>query len=359
VENTPKPLEGYIQALQLEAAGGPEAPLPADLQTTPASCGAPENRDAWMECRIQQYMAARAAQYQDILANEIAAPLEKLKITEFDQWKADLQAGMKRFAEQFKSEIAANPRFWRDFNQSAPIYQSMTEAVHQFWANHQFEEIGRRMEEATAARQGEVEKLNQKKAQLQKRQDQLNSSLKNIKTRFGKIGLEVSSAVLLAPIVFAALFVFAVFNLSESIRLRKSFQMLFQAKDPQKVAITDRQIALTLPLWLDPLDPPIKRKLRLGMLMIPVLVSVLTLLVILYCWTIPGAFPGLTGVDFWKYLFYYLLSAGLFIYGFRRIQAEIKNYGRKDPVPETTQETQDNPKTAETANSNQPLSMTA
>jgi len=128
-------------------------------------------------------------------------------------------------------------------------------------------------------------------------------------------------------------------NLSESIRLRKSFQELFQAKDPQKVAITDSQIALAMPLWVDPLDPRPKRRLRLAALAIPAIASVLTLLVIFYCWSIPDAFPGLSGVEYWKYVFYYLLSAGLFIYGFRRLSSVVKNYSEKmsseEPVSTT------------------------
>jgi cell division protein FtsL len=85
VENTPKPLDGYIQALEKEAAGGPTAPVPDSLKLPPEACGSPSDRDSWMECQIRQYMAARAAQYQDVLAKEIAAPLEKLGIKEFDQ----------------------------------------------------------------------------------------------------------------------------------------------------------------------------------------------------------------------------------------------------------------------------------
>jgi hypothetical protein len=150
-------LEGYIQALEKEAAGGPMAPLPDGLKPGQETCGSPADKDAWMECRIRQYMARRAAQYQEILANDIAAPIERLNIKEFDQWKADLQAGMKKYAERIRSEMTANPSFWRDFNQNAPIYQSMIEGVHRFWADHQFEEIGRRMEQAAAACKAGVE----------------------------------------------------------------------------------------------------------------------------------------------------------------------------------------------------------
>jgi len=327
VEDTPKPLEGYIQALEKEAAGGPVFPLPEGLKPVQESCGSPSDKDPWMECRLRQYMEARAAQYQKILANEIAAPLEKLNIKEFDQWKAELQAGMKKYAERFRSEMTTNPSFWRNFNQKAPIYQSMIEGVHRFWSDHQFEEIGRRMEQAAAASQAEVEQLNQKKEQIQKGKEGLNNALKNIKTRFGKLGLEAEDAILLAPIAFAALFLFAALNLCQNIQLRKSFHRLFQARDPQKVAITDSEIALAMPLWVDPLAPPIQRRLKLAVMMIPAIASVLALAVVFYCWTIPDAFPGLTGMDYVKYILYYLLSAGLFFFGFQRIRDAVKNYG--------------------------------
>jgi len=334
VENTPKALEGYIQTLEKEAAGGPTAPVPDSLKLPSEACDSPSDRDSWMECRIRQYMAARAAQYQDVLANEIAAPLEKLGIKEFDQWKAALQAGMKTYAERFRSEIAANSRFWGDFNQNAPIYQSLVAGVHRFWADHQFEEIGRRMEQAAAARQSEVEQLNQKKEQIQKGRESLNNALKNIKTRFGKLGLEVEDAVLLAPVAFSAIFLIAAMNLSKNIRLRKSFHRLFQARDPQRVALTDSEIALAMPLWLDPLAPPVQRKIKFAVLLLPALASALTLLVVFYCWTQADAFPDLTGLDYVKYSFYYLIGAGLFFVGLQRIRGAIKNYGASPAATE-------------------------
>ena len=338
VENMPKPLEGYIQALEKEAAGGPAAPMPDGLKPPPESCSSTTDKDRWMECRIRQYMAARAAQYQEVLANEIAAPLERLNIKEFDQWKADLQAGMKRHADRFRTEMTANPSFWRNFDRNAPIYKSMIEGVHRFYADHHFEEIGRRMEESLAARQAEVEQLNQKKDQIQKSKEGLNNALKNIKTRFGKLGLEVEDAILLAPLALSALFFVAALQLCQNIQLRKSFHRLFQASDPQKVAITDAEIALAMPLWVDPLAPPIQRKIKLAALMIPAIASVLTLLVVFYCWTIPDAFAGLTGMDHVKYVLYYLLSAGFFIYGFQRTRSAIKNYGSSSPPAERISE---------------------
>ena len=326
VENTPKPLESYIQALEKEAAGGPAAPMPDGLKAGPEACGPPADRDMWMNCRIRQYIAAHAARAQAVLANEIAAPLEKMNIKEFDQWKADLHAGLKMFAERIRGEMAANPMFWKNFNQSSPLYQSVVAAVHRFWADHQFEEIGHRMEQAAAERQSEVEQLNQKKEQIQKGRESLNNALKNIKTRFGKLGLEVDEAVLLAPIAFSVLFLIAALNLCQSIRLRQSFQRLFQARDTQKAVLTDSEIALAMPLWLDPLTPPMKRKLKMAVLLIPALSAALTLLVVFYCWTIPGAFPDLTGLDYVKYILYYLIAAGLFIFGFRQIIGAIKKY---------------------------------
>ena len=237
-------------------------------------------------------------------------------------------------AEQFESKMSADPGFWRNFDKNSPLYKRMTEDVNRFWTEHQFEEIGNNMAQEMVLMQNAEEELNQKKTQIQKRKEDLDSAFKNIKTRFGKFGLEPSDAILIAPIVLAALFLVAVMNLSESIRLRKSFQELFQAKDPQKAAITDSQIALAMPLWVDPLDPRPKRRLRLAALAIPAVASVVTLLVILYCWSIPDAFLGLSGVDYWKYVFYYLLSTGLFIYGFRRLSSVVKNYSEKMPAAE-------------------------
>jgi len=334
VENTPKPLEGYIGALEKEAAGGPKSQLPQGLKAEPAACGSPESLDSWMACRIRQYVSVRFMQSRDILKREVAAPLQELDLKQFDKWIADLQKGVRDLAEQFESKMSTDPGFWRNFDQNSPLYQRMIEDANRFWTDHNFEEIGNNMAQEMVLMQNAEEELNQKKAQIQKRKEDLDNAFKNIKTRFGKFGLEPSDAILIAPIVLAALFLVAVMNLSESIRLRKSFQELFQAKDPQKAAITDSQIALAMPLWVDPLDPRPKRRLRLAALAIPAVASVVTLLVIFYCWSISDAFPGLSGVDYCKYVFYYLLSAGLFIYGFRRLSSVVKNYSEKMPAAE-------------------------
>ncbi|MFZ0241969.1 MAG: hypothetical protein WAL90_10020 [Desulfobacterales bacterium] len=334
VENTPKPLEDYIHALKKEADGGPAARLPEGLAAEPATCGPPGGFDAWMACRVRHYMAARFAHSRAVLQAEVTAPLQELDIETFHQWKDDLQKGVQDLAEQFNSEVSADPGFWRDFGRDSPFHRRMVESVNRFWTDHRFEEIGAKMAQEIATLQSAEEELNQKKAQIQKRKEDINSAFKNIKTRFGKFGLEPSAAILIAPIAFAALFLVAVMNLSESIRLRKSFQTLFQAKDPHKAAITDSQIALAMPLWVDPLDPRPKRRLRLAALAIPAVVSGVTLLVILYCQSIPDAFPGLSSVDYWKYAFYYLLSAGIFIYGFRRLHSAVENYSENVPAEE-------------------------
>ncbi|MCU0593385.1 MAG: hypothetical protein MUC57_18180, partial [Desulfobacterales bacterium] len=142
-----------------------------------------------------------------------------------------------------------------------------------------------------------------------------------------KLGLELEDAILLAPVAFSAIFLVAALNLCKNIRLRKSFHRLFQARDPQKVALTDSEIALAMPLWLDPLAPPLQLRIKFAVLLLPALAGVLTLLVVFYCWTLPEAFADLTGVDYAQYTFYYLIGAGLFILGFHRIQTAVKSYG--------------------------------
>jgi nitrogen fixation-related uncharacterized protein len=105
------------------------------------------------------------------------------------------------------------------------------------------------------------------------------------------------------------------------------------------VVITDSEIALTLPLWIDPLDPPPKRSVRFLILLIPVVVFAFTVGVILYCWRLPEAFEDLSGFDHAVYITYYLLSAGIFIFGFRRLLGTVRTYDNpthgRSPRPDT------------------------
>jgi hypothetical protein len=50
------------------------------------------------------------------------------------------------------------------------------------------------------------------------------------------------------------------------------------------------------------------------------------LVVIFYCWTIPDAFPALTGIGYVKYVLYYMLSVGFFFLGFQRIRGAVRRY---------------------------------
>jgi prefoldin subunit 5 len=328
VENTPQPLKAYILSLEAEAAGGPKATYPQEMPAAPDNCGAPDNRKkAWMTCRVQRYLQDRFALNQQILSEQVAAPLEKMKLPESDQWGLDLQTGLLKLQEQFRREISADPTFWMNFGKDSPVYLSMVAGAQHFWDDHQLEKLLQQMTRKAESLRADVDQLNQKKTDIQKRKDELSNSLKGFKTRFGKIGMELSDAILIAPIVFAVLFVLTISNLMGSIRLRKSFHdMLIRFKDSGQVALTDSEIALTMPLWIDPLDPPAKRKLRAFILTIPLTVAILTLMVVIYCLRIPGAFPGFDGVDYWKYFFYYLISAGLFIYACRQIIGAVKGY---------------------------------
>jgi len=70
--------------------------------------------------------------------------------------------------------------------------------------------------------------------------------------------LEVEDAILLAPLALSALFFVAALQLCQNIQLRKSFHRLFQVGDPRRLLSPDAEIALAMPLWADPLAPPIQ-----------------------------------------------------------------------------------------------------
>jgi hypothetical protein len=50
--------------------------------------------------------------------------------------------------------------------------------------------------------------------------------------------------------------------------------------------------------------------------------------------SLPDAFADLTSLDYVKYIFYYLIGAGLFILWFQRIRSAIMNYGASSAATE-------------------------
>jgi hypothetical protein len=335
VKNTPKPLKAYIQALEAEADSSVPAPAPEGAVGETVECGDPgPDRDPWMECRIHAYMKGRFETYRDILRKEVADPLALMNITGFDQWHRDLETGMEDLREEIRGEMGKNPRFWREFDETSPVYRAMVDRVNQFWETHDFEAIGRRLEAEAAPLKADIESLQKRQEENQARNDILNSRLKNFKTSFGKFGLEVKTAILVSPIFLGAIFMVASVNLAESIKLRASFQRFYHRHDPDKIAITDADFALSAPLWVDPLDPERKRTARIVFLLMPAVVFVVALGVVLYCWTLPGAFPDMTGFDYGKYIVFYILSGAAFVVGFRKVMGEVRRYSSEPFVPD-------------------------
>jgi hypothetical protein len=338
VLDTPKPLQRVIQSLEEEAAGA-TSPSSEQTQKPPDPCGSPTNKDHWMECRIEAFFRDRFSQYQRFLKEEVAAPLERLNIKELDDWKADVKGGIDRLRTDLQKEVSENPKFWRTFDEQSPLYQKIAEAVNGFWADHHFEEIARRMEEEATALRASIEGIQAKQDQIKKRNEELNNRLKNLKTRFGKLGLEASEIVLLFPLILAVVFLIAASNLCDSIRLRQSFQKLSQRKDPSKTVITDQEVILAAPLWIDPLDLPQRRVVGFAVLMIPAIVFVISLISILHCWTIPNAFPRFGGSDYWIYGALYGASAAIFVFSVLNIIRAVRSYIQGQELRKTSSET--------------------
>jgi hypothetical protein len=335
VKNTPKPLQGYIRALEAEADSGVPAPAVPGLDVEAAGCGTPApDRDRWMECRIHAFMKAGFEANRALLEIEVAEPLARMKIGGYDQWRADLDAGIETLKERVRQEMRENPRFWQSFGEASPVYRFLVEAVNRFWETHRFDEILQRMEAEAAPLKTAVEELQKRQEENQAKTEVLENRLKNIKVGFGKFGLDVRSAILFAPIFLGAMFLVAGLNLAESIRLRGSFQRFFLRKDPGKTAITDEEFSLAVPLFLDPLAPEPKQQARKRVLLLPVVVFIATLAVVLYCWTIPETFPDMTAFDYGKFIFFYALSAAAFPAAFRRVQAEVSRYRSEPFEPE-------------------------
>jgi hypothetical protein len=94
----------------------------------------------------------------------------------------------------------------------------MVEAADRFWADHQFEAAGQKMGEEAALLRTAIQGIQPKQEQIKKPNDQLNDRLKTVKTRFERIGHEVSQAGLIFPMILEVVLLVASSNLCGSIR---------------------------------------------------------------------------------------------------------------------------------------------
>lgn len=118
----------------------------------------------------------------------------------------------------------------------------------------------------------QVVALTAKQAKVGERREAISERMKGVQSPFGTLPIELTEAVRVFPIIVAVGFVMALLALATAMRLRGRYHLLLRRKYPAEAAEVDERVALTAPLFLDPLRRPGDNLWRGAVLLLPVLV---------------------------------------------------------------------------------------
>jgi hypothetical protein len=291
-------------------------------------CGALSG-EAWVNCRVRQEVTRQFQEYREILRRDVVGTLQGLSGEAGDLVdRAALEGQIGDLQASFDRKLAGNPRFWRTFQGKQGFYVELDEGVGGFWSRYgsAIETHTGRLEQELNRLQAARTALEQQQARLEAQEEKVAERLSQIEFPLGKLPVGLSESVALFPALVAVGFGICASLLREAVRLRGVLHRLYQQKDPGQAILTDRQIALVAPLWIDPADPDQNRTWRLAALLSPLAVYAAACGLIVYAWTLPeGPGPG-AGVSRWAYGGLYILSLIFFVHGYRKVVAELRGY---------------------------------
>jgi len=130
------------------------------------------------------------------------------------------------------------------------------------------------------------------------RQDDIAKRLSSIQSPFGTLPIGLSEGILTFPLVVAVAYLLSAGSLAEAIRLRGTCHRLYREWDHGGQVVTDGQLALFAPLWVDPALPPGRQTTAIALLLLPVPIFLVAVGLIGYI-SIIGVAPPLRGGTGW------------------------------------------------------------
>ncbi|HHT9124211.1 MAG TPA: hypothetical protein ACFYD6_00160 [Candidatus Brocadiia bacterium] len=330
IKDAPNNLREYIESLptnpeerlstsreSFQESNAPNAPI--DL------CNSLKDED-WVNCKVKQEVERYLAKYHQILNNEVVKPLRTLNVDPIDPTALNYQ--LLELETSFKNRLDKNPRFWKTWEGKGEFSVQLEEDVHNFW--NKYDTIigadSEKLKSELEILQKKMKVLEEEQERIEEQQEEITDRLNSIESPLGKFPVGLNESVLVFPIVLAIWFLFCTSFFCEAIRLRKVFHDLYQKKDPEKTILTDSQVTLVAPLWIDPANLKQNKTLKLMVLLTPFVFFVVAIGMISYIRTISYDFAGTGQLNYWVYVGLYVLSSGLFIYGYWQIKTELRRY---------------------------------
>lgn len=259
---------------------------------------------------VQVQLVGRPYEYRrdSHLRNELRQPLhdELTALTgRFDKW-LETGAGSWRAGDDTTRDRNLDELYQFSDEYRRHVGEHLNELKNRGW---QLEKDVKRLGEEISATETDIAAIKEKISEI--------DSLENVNTPLGAVPIGLNDVVMVFPVLLAAGFYLCISLYFDSLKLRGAFHEVSRALDPE--LFDDHYVTLVAPLWIDPLKPLVHRILRTLILFLPAFVYVASMILLLQNRLLWGEFLTEVRLSGWVYYVAYVLSAGLFAEGARRI----------------------------------------
>ena len=206
---------------------------------------------AWYQCQIKEKISQQVAGYQQHLIKIETGLSQENK----NRYAVDtLQKAIKDLPAHYLSAYQRNPNFWRTFQGKQRFYAPDKE-LKRF-----LDSLAAEINTSRQAMSKELKKLAAhssaliaEKKSLASQQQTIEKRLTHVNSPLGKLPVGLHEALLVFPLFLAFGGSFVISILGRAVLLRHHYLCLHLRADPEQHLLTNQQLSLTTPLWIDPL----------------------------------------------------------------------------------------------------------
>ena len=327
LENSPNDLRDFILGLDRSQQGSASSFQQQSQSTQGGACDSFTDTER-ITCLVNQEVQRIFIECRNSLQQNIIVQLRSLDeeaAASIDI--AELESGLDQLQITFEAKLDVKPDFWLTFTGKETFFAELQAEVDRFWQEKgsAIEAQYAKLEEELAAFEEDRNDLETDYTQLKAEEVQISERFREIEFPFGSLPIGLAESVAVFPILIAIGFAVVVSALRETIHLRRVFHTLYQQKDPNKTILTDEQIILIAPLWIDPADPLQNKTVQFGILSLPLLVFVAAGVLVSFIWRTSDGTNTIL-LNQWLFGGLYLVSLGIFVFGYWQLVAQLRRY---------------------------------
>lgn len=285
--------------------------------------------DEWVKCKVRAEVIREFDGYGDIINQKILPALQAPAVAGMVSLDTtSIRQGLDSLRIAFNKKFEANAEFWHTMQGKVGFFVELDEEVKRFWSKYGalVQTQSDKLKSDVAQLEASKTDLEQQVTHLEKTEEEVSARLSQIESPLGKLPVGLNESILIFPLVLAIGFGLCISLFCETTQLRRVVHDFYLQKDPEQIILTDQQIALIAPLWIDPLVKERNRAINLAVLLLPFFFFVMACGLIIYLWALPNVLSS--PIQPWIYGGLYGLSLGLFGYSCWQIKEALRRYNK-------------------------------